>query len=309
MRSGGCAGTRDSVCTADPYVKGLVQVMHNKRWGTVCSLGFGMADANVACRSMGLGEAASWAETNQKWQSRRQPIWMASLACRGSESSLKECRFSGWQRNNCSHVQDVSVKCLSDDTDRFASVRLVDAGNNSRVLAGGSHVKGRLEVFKDGVWGTVCRQGFSDTSAKVACRAIGLQEGAIEPLEQRGEGYIRWSHLRCTGDEHSLDDCSSNEEPERCTHSQDVWISCKHDGSENTRADVRLVDASRNVWGSTKAGTNFMPRRVRGRLEVKHEGQWGTVCADRFDERDARVACAAMGHRDGFVMMPNKLAR
>jgi len=75
-------------------------------------------------------------------------------------------------------------------------------------------------------------------------------------------------------------------------------------------ANVRLIDsAGRTVWGSTKAGTNFMPRRVQGRLEVKHEGLWGTVCADRFDNKDARVACKEMGHVGGFVLLPIKLAR
>ena len=32
-----------------------------------------------------------------------------------------------------------------------------------------------------------------------------------------------------------------------------------------------------------------------GRLEVFHNGQWGTICDDYFDYKAARVACTTLG--------------
>jgi len=35
----------------------------------------------------------------------------------------------------------------------------------------------------------------------------------------------------------------------------------------------------------------------RGRLEVLHNGVWGTVCGDYFSDEAARVACKMLGAR------------
>jgi len=37
-----------------------------------------------------------------------------------------------------------------------------------------------------------------------------------------------------------------------------------------------------------------------GRLEVYYNGQWGTVCDDKFSHIDARVFCNSLGF--GFVL-------
>lgn len=49
---------------------------------------------------------------------------------------------------------------------------------------------GRLEVFSNGTWGTVCdRTGFTITSAEVACRSLNFEGGAplrfFQPYERR----------------------------------------------------------------------------------------------------------------------------
>jgi len=35
-------------------------------------------------------------------------------------------------------------------------------------------VEGRLEVNYNGVWGSVCDDGFNDTAASVVCRSLGF---------------------------------------------------------------------------------------------------------------------------------------
>ena len=46
-----------------------------------------------------------------------------------------------------------------------------------RLKNGTSPDNGRLEVAYDGVWGTVCANGFDDKEAAVICRKLGFRYG------------------------------------------------------------------------------------------------------------------------------------
>ena len=53
---------------------------------------------------------------------------------------------------------------------RYISASDADA---VRIVDGPSEREGRLEVLYKSSWGTVCADGFTDTSARVACHMLG----------------------------------------------------------------------------------------------------------------------------------------
>jgi len=55
-------------------------------------------------------------------------------------------------------------------------------------------------------------------------------------------------------------------------------------------ASVNAGDDNIRLVGCSGSG-----RCREGRLEVNHNGSWGTVCDDSFDVNDTRVACRSLG--------------
>ena len=62
---------------------------------------------------------------------------------------------------------------------------------------------GRLEVYVNGEWGTVCDRGFDLKEANIACRALGY--GSAKSVQRqathgRGTGKIHYTNLKLVYD-------------------------------------------------------------------------------------------------------------
>ncbi|KAB7501563.1 Protein bark beetle [Armadillidium nasatum] len=131
--------------------------------------------------------------------------------------------------NKSSSVDDVGAEDLSNSTVVTPEIPVKLAG-------GKDDMEGRLMVFTNGVWGTVCDHGFKEEAAAIACQQMGyvlnpedwfLEAGNI-PSEGSASRIVR-SNVRCDEFDTDFLQCEYDSEKDienSCTHKNDVGIRC-----------------------------------------------------------------------------------
>ena len=114
-------------------------------------------------------------------------------------------------------------------TFNFASVDAVSNGD-LRLVGGSTHKEGRVEMYYNSAWGTVCDDHWSPNDAQVVCRQLGFGSyGTILTGSSvtDGSGNIWLDDLMCRGTESHILDCPRNSVGDHnCAHSEDAGVRC-----------------------------------------------------------------------------------
>ncbi|XP_006817471.2 scavenger receptor cysteine-rich domain superfamily protein-like [Saccoglossus kowalevskii] len=144
--------------------QGRVEVMHQGQWGTVCEAGFGNKTVDVICRQLGYNRGGI-SRTGAKYGEGTGPVWPSDIKCNGDEARLVSFRHRPWGLNNCGHYEDIGVICNNEQNDMDIRLVKLDGTPNDS--------SGRLEIYHNGEWGTVCNDDINNQVAIVVCRQLG----------------------------------------------------------------------------------------------------------------------------------------
>ncbi|XP_065606865.1 scavenger receptor cysteine-rich type 1 protein M130-like [Cyrtonyx montezumae] len=261
---------------------GRVEIYYQGQWGTVCDDAWDMADADVVCRQLSCGRAMQVASSARFGKGSGQ-IWLDDVNCTGSEAALWDCPAKAWGEHNCGHKEDAGVVCSE-----FMDLRLENSDGCS----------GRLQVFYNGTWGSVCSNSMSLDTVPVVCKQLGCGDTGILEMSSRYDKLsgIAWlDRVECGKSNSSFWQCPSAPwDPQSCDDLRDETnINCS--GRHPGRTLVAACPNSTSCTDREKIRTVGGKDRCSGRVEVWHHGSWGTVCDDSWDLQDAEVVCRQLG--------------
>uniref|UniRef100_A0A3B4EH83 SRCR domain-containing protein n=1 Tax=Pygocentrus nattereri TaxID=42514 RepID=A0A3B4EH83_PYGNA len=209
---------------------GRVEVLHRQTWSTVCDADFDQQDAEVVCRELGCGLPVEVLGAAAFGRGEGQ-VWSEELQCRGNESQIHFCPTSSSLKYNCSHYSDVGLVCAGTSKEVIGKqAKGSETIRHVRLVDGGIHCAGRVEVLHRGQWGTVCGHGWDMRDAAVVCRELRCGE-AVDALSKTpfgpGSGPIWMDNVDCSGSESTLKNCGSKGwGKHNCDHSSDSGVIC-----------------------------------------------------------------------------------
>ena len=99
-----------------------------------------------------------------------------------------------------------------------------------RLVGGNWNGEGRVEIFYNGHWGTVCDDGWGINDAQVVCRELGYSDALSAPMHAHfgsGNGQIWLDNVNCQGHESSIVNCQHNGwGSHNCGHYEDASVIC-----------------------------------------------------------------------------------
>ncbi|XP_029923217.1 antigen WC1.1-like isoform X2 [Myripristis murdjan] len=235
---------------------GRVEVKSDQSWSSVCEADFDQQDAEVVCRELGCGPPSLL--QGALYGEGEAPMWTKEFQCEGNESSLLDCGSSGSARNTCSPGKAVGLTCSEPDV--------------VRVVGGASRCAGILELKQHGEWRRLddWDKDWNLKAAAAVCRELGCGSALTTARKNDPSHSLVWKiRPSCLQSGTTLRECVET-----------LFLSSLY------KLDITCSESVRLVNGNSLCS---------GRVEVKSDQSWSSVCEADFDQQDAEVLCRELG--------------
>ncbi|XP_019639400.1 PREDICTED: neurotrypsin-like [Branchiostoma belcheri] len=175
-----------------------------------------------------------------------------------------------------------------------------------RLVNGTAPGEGRVELYFNGEWGTVCDDKWDDRDARVVCRNLGYRGEAYAisfGYFGRGAGPVLMDEVECSGGERSVVQCFHNGwYVHDCSHAEDAGVLCQAAPTVPTDVPATTTGPDRNYTQPENCGSRFSFRaplsahaRIVGGV-LAERGQWPWI---------AEVRLNGYGHWCGGALIRN----
>lgn len=177
-----------------------------------------------------------------------------------------------------------------------------------RLVDGKTYLEGRVEIYHDEVWGTVCDDRFGDEEGMVICNSLnfaGLNTAFPRAAYGKGTGQIWMDELACSGSEKRLAECTfTGWGAHDCSHKEDAGVKCdpKPTTHNITALPLRVScppnagEGSCSACSTSTSSKCFPHIAVQGILEAHYDGHWFPVTGDGWGIEESNVACGQLGY-------------